>query len=206
MPKSENSHKKCKQHKQNNKCCKCCNCKKNKLPFIDYIEPKMGSKTCTNLVIYGHCLSKINSVNVGDMIIEKFTIINDNEVKVHINEIETEEENVLITVGTKCVSNGVFYKILNGPVITNIDPSSGPLDSSASITINGMNLATIKFIIINDCTFDASNSNFVTAISNTVVSFILPSKFNTQNIAISVVTFGGTSNIVFYMGIPLPVI
>lgn len=189
---------------------KCCNHNKhnkhNSRPYIDHIKPTIGARSHVDLFIYGHGLSKTTSVNIGTISTEEFTIINDHEVQVYIHEIEIGD-NVLITVGThKYVSNGVFYTIVNPPIIINLDPLSGPIGSSVNITINGNYFATAKSIIINNCVFDILSSTMASVISDTVISFVLPSKFDDLSIAISIVTLGGTSNIVFYTGTPLPMI
>jgi len=193
---NHDKHKKCHKYHKN-------------IPHISHIEPTSGPRYCANLFIHGDNLSKITSVNAGNMIITNFVIVSDNEIKVHIHEMPWREtgNNILITVSNcEYVSNSVFFNIIDEPIITSLDPSSGPVNSLVNITLNGLNLATTKSIIINNCAIDALNSDFILTISDTIVSFILPLKFNNQTIAISLVTTGGISNIVYYTGVAMPMI
>jgi hypothetical protein len=182
-----------------------------KLSITD-ISPKIGPDN-NEIKIFGHGFTKVTSVNVGKINIKQFKIVNDKLIIVHMSNMNGidcaigAEGNIYISVSTnKYTSNGMFYKVVDVPVITSIDPLSGPIGPLTNITIYGKNLSTIKSISYGDTVLNALNTSAVSIISDTMTSFIIPQNDYTYNVPISVTTLGGTSNKVYYTYIPVPVI
>lgn len=180
---------------------------KIKHPSISYILPNIGPRSKTEISIFGDGFKKVRGVNIDTITTRIFKIINDNQINVYIPEIRYKQ-NILISVSTcEDISNQVFYKIIDPPIITNIDPLSGPMGPFTSITIYGINLATLKSISYGNITLDASNTSIVFILSDTMVSFIVPPNNNSSGkVPILVTTIGGVSNKVYYSTIPLPMI
>jgi hypothetical protein len=194
-----------------NKCYKCKCYKqheaKTKL-IIKNVTLSPATVTSLNINIFGCQFNKVKKVNINDLVITNFTLVNDNEIIVNVPEI-TGNGLVISVASCYRVSNTITYNPDPGqgfvPTITGISPGSGSMGPLINITISGTNLATLKSISCDNLILRTTDYP-VSVISDTMISFILPFINPVKNIPISVKTIFGSSNTVYYYGISRPII
>jgi hypothetical protein len=194
----------CMKKRQNRRKCCCC----DSSLFITDISPNVGPKSGNILVrILGRGFGDVQHANFGETTAHNFKVINVNEIIVMIPKIGTQNSDVCVTVSTgKYISNAVFFKVVDPPIITSINPSSGSIGLLANITIYGNNFSTLKYVSFGESKVDVV-SGMVSVLSDTVLNFAAILHPNClYSIPISVTTIGGTSNTVYYGGVPPPII
>lgn len=166
------------------------------------------------LNIFGYGFLNAVYVNINNHILYNFIIVNDNEIIIHIpffNEIELSvsisdnnyiSDSVIYILGPSITAiSPINTKKL--PIITNINPSSGPMGPLINITIFGDNLSSITSL---SCDNLMIANMFISIISPNIISFIMPLINLAKDIPIYVTNIVGNSNTVYYHGKAAPII
>lgn len=150
------------------------------------ISPNQGpSSGNTTVTITGVNLSGAISVHFGD---ELATITSNTPTSITvINPAGNGVQNVNVTTngGT---SNSLSFYYIPPPIITSINPLSGPVAGGNTLTINGLNLSTSSSIAFGN------NNAVPTIVSDSTITVIVPAGSESGGVPILLTAVGGIAS------------
>ncbi|MEU2041992.1 IPT/TIG domain-containing protein [Nocardia niwae] len=158
-------------------------------PALTSIFQFQGPEAGGHLVyLNGTGLTGVTAVTFGSTPATSFTVDSDTEIAV-FTPAGTGTVQVTAT-GPNGTSNGVSYTYVPVPILTSVDPTSGPEAGGNTVVLTGTGLATgasVRFgVVASDFTVDSDTQITATAVPGT------------GTVDITVITAGGTSNGISY--------
>lgn len=165
-------------------------------PSITAFNPTSGV-IGTNVLIEGQNFTGTQEVKFNNTVATSFSVINNDTIQANVPLSATTGPITVTTLTGSDVSVGVFTVTIPPPVITNLNPSSGPIGQS--LTIQGQNFANASAVEINGTPMTSFNIPFSTQITTTI-----PAGATTGKIVVT--TPGGvdTSAQDFVITLPMP--
>ncbi|MEU7632873.1 IPT/TIG domain-containing protein, partial [Nocardia sp. NPDC049220] len=170
------------------------------VPALASILPSLGPVIGgTVVVITGTGLTGATAVDFGAVPAALFTVISDTQITAlaPAGVAGTAQVTVTTAGGT---SNGVTYTYVALPALTTIVPNVGPVAGGTTVVITGTGLTGATAV-----TFGATPATSFTVNSDTQITAVAPAGV-AGTAQVTVTTAGGTSNILGYIYLDVPVL
>lgn len=169
------------------------------VPVVTAVSPDHGPAQGGNTVtITGSGLSGATGVQFGGVPATSFTVVSSMQINAVVPSGPPGAVQVTVTTPGGTSGPGIYYFRSGAPVLSSLDPSSGPTAGGNNVLITGSGLALATAV-----QFGAASAAF-TVLSDSTVNAVAPPGSGT--VAVSVTTPGGPSNSLSYLYLPLPLI
>ncbi|HKS47876.1 MAG TPA: IPT/TIG domain-containing protein [Amycolatopsis sp.] len=166
------------------------------MPTITNLNPASGPTSGGNqVVVTGTGLASTTSVHFGASAVS-FVGVSNTQVNAFAPPgAGTVQVNVTTVAGT---SNSLPYTYVPAPILTSLNPTSGPAAGGSTVVLAGTNFSNVTTV-----RFGANAAAF-TVVSSTQIVAVAPAGSGT--VPVTVTTLSGTSNSVSYTYVPTPVV
>lgn len=138
---------------------------------IDGVEPEIGPEAGGNTVtITGSCFTGATEVLFGDRPAMSFTVVSDTQITA-VAPAGVGIVDITVVGSAACGEDTLpdGYEYLDEPVITSLEPASGPETGGTAVTITGWN-----FTGVTSVTFDGVPGTDLTVVSDTEIRVTTP--------------------------------
>lgn len=164
-------------------------------PRITDFSPSIGGQG-TEMTITGTNLTGVNTVAVGGVLVQRFTILNDSTIRVVLGPVASGPVQIGSPLGG--AASGSVFTFVPMPVLSGVSPN--PAGAGTLITIDGTFPGGVNGLIIGGVTIPQQN---ITVSQNGSLIVRIPMNATTSTITLS--TPGGTlvsTNALSFVGVP----
>jgi len=151
----------------------------------------------TSLTITGTGFTSANAVNFGGVPDTSITVNGDTSITLTTPSSAPGTDAVTVTNGggTSTASSAFQFTFVPAPVLTSLDPNSGPVSGGNSITLNGSGFTYASAVTVGD-----QGAGFTINSDSSITAFVPPSDCGCQSdsASVTVSSVGGVSGAATY--------